>query len=747
MGKIILEKVNLNNRDVKYYFSVSEDLKKYFKHTQMEIQYQEDISKVPISIISIPFIANVLPMVMLTDSEIYVEEIDEDFYDCIPDLANGYSSMFPESKFLGHIKANRIINNANQNQKNRVGMFFSGGVDSVYTLVSHANEKPDLISIWGSDIKYDNKKGWNVLQSCLSNEANNLGLELITIKSSFREFDDEHALDNDFQKLLKDGWWHGVKHGIALLGHVAPIAFLRSYSTIYIASSNTKNDKNVRCASNPLTDNAVRFCGAKISHDGFEACRQEKVRSIVKYCNSCKKTIQLHVCWEHQSGSNCCLCEKCCRTILSLLVENANPVEYGFTNLNNFLDSFNYKDFLVKVKDKPNPKGYVYEIAQTCRLNRTVLRNGNYWKSIKWLLKINKKTHSIDRIANMHIMIRRIKRLCLKLKKLLKSIIYGLRIVFTTSNKTIFLLGVPLHNNIGDLAITIAEQNLLKKANYKYFTVTTNEVRYYFRVLKLLLKKKTILLHGGGNMGDVWYNEESLRRRIITQIKAKKYIIMPQTLYYSSTSDGVSKENESIRVYNKSNVTLLLRDEFSYDKACKLYPNANKYLACDTVLTLDYDSQKKKKNGKALLIFRSDVEKSLDDKTVSTIEKFLKANSIPYDKTDMYSKEIPDGNNNNEIVLSKLDEISSYNFVITDRLHGMIFSTITSTTCFAFNNSSKKVEGTYNLIKSLGYVSMCNSYHDFIICFNNTDLAKNCLYDKEKIKFYCEPIIIKNIER
>ena len=46
-------------------------------------------------------------------------------------------------------------------------------------------------------------------------------------------------------------------------------------------------------------------------------------------------------------------------------------------------------------------------------------------------------------------------------------------------------------------------------------------------------------------------------------------------------------------------------------------------------------------------------------------------------------------------VYNKLTEFASARLVITDRLHGLIFSAITNTPCIAFDNLSGKVHGTY----------------------------------------------------
>ena len=57
-------------------------------------------------------------------------------------------------------------------------------------------------------------------------------------------------------------------------------------------------------------------------------------------------------------------------------------------------------------------------------------------------------------------------------------------------------------------------------------------------------------------------------------------------------------------------------------------------------------------------------------------------------------------------VREKLEEFSQAELVITDRLHGMIFSAITSTPCIAMDNLSRKVSGGYEWLKYLEYIQM-----------------------------------------
>ena len=385
-------------------------MKQFFTDYPFSITYQENIEIIPDSILCIPFVCSVLPIIWLTDSTLCVDEIDGDFYNCLSSLKNGYKQMFPESEFSGKLQYNKIINNiSNGNEK---AMFYSGGLDSINTLCRHYEENPDLLSIWGSDIDYENENGWSKVQKVLLETADRFKLKYVVIHSSFRKFDNEIELDKKFSKQLRDGWWHGVKHGIALLGNVAPYAYLHGINTMYIASSNCKEDKNVRCASNPLTDNCVRFCGCHVVHDGFEHNRQEKIHNIVNFKRIKQIKLPFHVCWESQSGNNCCHCEKCYRTMIGLVAENENPEEYGFLEYLKYIESF----YSYMVENKHTNKAVLSRqwgyIQKALKHNEHILKKRRDWKYIKWLLKID--VNDLDTIKYSY---------CYRAKRKIKSII------------------------------------------------------------------------------------------------------------------------------------------------------------------------------------------------------------------------------------------------------------------------------------------------------------------------------------
>lgn len=299
------------------------------KENKFWLEFEKNIENVPDSIAIIPLIVNILPISWAFDLEIDVDEIDKTFYNCINNIKNGYERMYPSLKFKGSFKYNKIIENKINGEK--CGTLFSGGVDATNTLIQNIKYKPDLITVWGSDIDLDDVKGWNIVKENHKKVANELELNFYTIKSNFRSFLNNDELNKFIYENIVGSWWHEMQHGIGLIGLVAPLSYINGYNNVYIASSFTAKDiGKYTCASDPTIDNELKYADCITTHDGYEFNRQQKIENICKYATKNNKKINLRVCWESKGGKNCGHCEKCCRTMLGILAEKADPNDYGF---------------------------------------------------------------------------------------------------------------------------------------------------------------------------------------------------------------------------------------------------------------------------------------------------------------------------------------------------------------------------------------------------------------------------------
>lgn len=386
MGKIFLDQIKKKGNTVCFSPAFTSDLIQYFSGEDFSITYPFDVTAIPDSILAIPFVCNVLPLIWLTDSELHLKEIDEAFYNSIPEFKMGYIEMYPDAKFKGAVIAQNIIKSDRPAEKGKCAMFYSGGLDSAQTLISHLQEKPDLLSVWGSDIAYNNADGWSLVHKVIKETAERYSLKESVFHSKFRLFDNEWRANKVFFPVLHDGWWYAVKHGIGLLGHVAPYAYLHNISTMYIAATLSPADVGIGCASYPTIDGRVRFAGCQVIHDGFEYNRQDKTHNLVKYCQNAQVAFPLHVCFRSPNGTNCCKCEKCLRTITALISEGADPADYDFEDYEKNL--YRTKKIVRPIRNK-HLLSFWISIADKLRQNADSLEKRQYWRHIKWMLDVD----------------------------------------------------------------------------------------------------------------------------------------------------------------------------------------------------------------------------------------------------------------------------------------------------------------------------------------------------------------------
>lgn len=188
----------------------------------------------------------------------------------------------------------------------RVGLFFSGGVDSLYSLLQHQDEITDLIFVRGFDIRLNDD--WRIRQAeeRIGRIGAHFGKRVVRIETNMRDL------------LDTCGDWGALTHGAALaaVGHAMPQEFRR----LLIASSDGSPDP-APWGSHPRLDPLWSNSRCAFVHDGCESGRIEKIRRIAESEIALQT---LRVCWKNSEGQlNCGRCEKCIRTMIALRVVGA----------------------------------------------------------------------------------------------------------------------------------------------------------------------------------------------------------------------------------------------------------------------------------------------------------------------------------------------------------------------------------------------------------------------------------------
>ena len=304
-----------------------------------------------------------------------------------------------------------------------------------------------------------------------------------------------------------------------------------------------------------------------------------------------------------------------------------------------------------------------------------------------------------------------------KMNSVFDSYINNLRI--SSNKKRIYLIGTSDRSNIGDHAIAYSEKKILIE-NFKDFEiceVTGDTYRKRREEIKEIIKPSDfIFITGGGFLGDLWPEEENMVEAILTDYKDNKIIILPQTVYYFDDGNSPFLEEKLSCYLEHKKLFVLARDQKTYDffqryiekDRVGLFPDMALYLS--GISSNEYDNQ-------VMICLRDDKERVVSEKQKLEIIKNLEEKGINV----INGSTLAAGKHNGDISLynrekeieNKLKEFSKVKFILTDRLHGMILSTLAGTPCIVIDNLSKKVSGVYNLwLKNVDSIIYCDDYHE-----------------------------------
>lgn len=353
----------------------------------------------------------------------------------------------------------------------------------------------------------------------------------------------------------------------------------------------------------------------------------------------------------------------------------------------------------VKTEDKKREKELLSNMKRIYAYNAALLKSRNdLFKFI--ILQRGKKAYCC--ICKL----RKIRRILLERKRdnyiKRKFAQLKLNIIFKISRKngkkSAILMSTPIHGNLGDQAIVYSEYNFLKQCGIKNI-IEINRYAYEncgSTIRRLINSNDLIVVCGGGNMGSLWPEEDDIIRDIVATYKTNQIIVFPQTCYYDQTLESERRLEHNYSVYKEcTNLTVSLRENKSYSFFKKSFPGVNCLLVPDIVLSCE-PKIKEQERKDILLCFRNDIEKQISADLMENIEKILHRSSQTYRFTDTVVNRYVYRFNRKQILETKWNEFAAAKLVITDRLHGMIFSVITRTPCIAINNINGKVGYVYS---------------------------------------------------
>ena len=268
------------------------------------------------------------------------------------------------------------------------------------------------------------------------------------------------------------------------------------------------------------------------------------------------------------------------------------------------------------------------------------------------------------------------------------------------------LLDFPNHANVGDSAIWLGEIAYLRarKCDISYHC----EVRDYSETaLRSALPEGVILLHGGGNFGDIWPAHQRFREHILERFRDHKIVQFPQSIHFSDPSE-IDKTARLIAAHGR--FTLLVRDHASLEFA-------RRHFDCETRLSPDmafYMPPLRRAGAPVqpfVALMRTDKEKrafdGVDAETAARFEDWLEEDgrSVTFSRRRAALGQILRGHMGSKrrfagyhaMAMHRLKrgvhQLSRGRRVVTDRLHGHILCTLLDIPHAILDNSYGKLTG------------------------------------------------------
>jgi hypothetical protein len=243
---------------------------------------------------------------MMENKDIFLEEsLDDKFNLNVSVSIQDIVKFWWNNLFNVEINSSKI-SSANIHEGSGSACFFTGGVDSFYTLLSLKDEISTIIYVHGFDVKLSDHALRKQISDNLKEIAENNNVRLIEFETNIKEYLDD---------FLHWEFTHGA--ALAFIAHTIK----SQIDQVFIAGSHTLAQEDLYgWGTHPVLDHFWSSSNLRFISHGWNCSRFQKIKYI---SNHDIAKDHLRVCWANRNGAyNCGMCEKCYRTMLSLYVLN-----------------------------------------------------------------------------------------------------------------------------------------------------------------------------------------------------------------------------------------------------------------------------------------------------------------------------------------------------------------------------------------------------------------------------------------
>lgn len=260
----------------------------------------------------------------------------------------------------------------------------------------------------------------------------------------------------------------------------------------------------------------------------------------------------------------------------------------------------------------------------------------------------------------------------------------------------------PNHSNVGDSAIWLGEVEYLRSRHPRSRVVWTSDTSLGAYVLPSLTYDTVVLIHGGGNIGDLWPACQANRERLIRHYRQHRVIQLPQSIHFQETRN-LSACREAFAGH--PDFHLLVRDTASLHIAESLHQGAI-YLCPDMALCIGRLPRKTAPTHDIVALLRTDKEGILPPQSSGMLADvciidWLDEPATLTQKLDRLLTRYPNRSRRvrrhiyQHLARERVNRgsaiLESGRVVITDRLHGHILCTLLRIPHVVLDNSYRKI--------------------------------------------------------
>ena len=286
--------------------------------------------------------------------------------------------------------------------------------------------------------------------------------------------------------------------------------------------------------------------------------------------------------------------------------------------------------------------------------------------------------------------------------------------------RRIIFFELPCSDNLGDHAIAYAQKKYLEaltaqRPEYQLYTIDGwDTVEAVIQLTKEIGKKDVIVCQGGGNMGSLYEFAEAFRQKLLKAFVDNRIIIFPQTIYFSQDEQGERTKRKMVKVYNKcKRLTICARDAVSAQTMQSMF-TADIESVNDIVAYLSGRIPVQTQRKGIVLCLRSDLESALTTVEKKVLRQACTEKASDVRITDTCLGRDIDRQDREAMLMKKWSVFAGVQLVVTDRLHGMIFSLIMGTPCIVLGNNHHKVKATYATFKDCKYLQYAENVREAV---------------------------------